>query len=387
LLESGKMDEAARALEAGSKRSKRLPARVSLARARLHARRGEMRAADEELATAGRGGRIPRPVQREIALRRAETALRAAPDSPDAELALARALADMERLEEAEAHARRACRLRPDEAWPLTELASIERRLERDTAARATLERALALDPHNGEATLAMAELLLAQGEHARARELFPRAAELRPFDFRARHGLALAELHAGVGEKDWPSTPALEQLRVAAVIGRGKGEIDPGFEVPFGLFSTLRFGAKRHTVAGFSRQAAADDYLLVQALERIRKQPDDALAQLNAGAALSRLGEADLALGRLDRAAALRPDLLDLPYWRAVALMQLHRPLEARQALEETVRRNPLHPHAYRLLARLHLEAGEMGQAQSRLAAHRERWPQERELDAETIE
>jgi tetratricopeptide (TPR) repeat protein len=387
LLESGKTEAAAKALDAGAKRSKRLPARAMLARARLHARRGEMRAADEELASAGRRGRIPRAVQREIALRRAETALRAAPDSPDAELALARALADMERLEEARRHARRACELRPDEAWPLTELAEMEHRLGRDTAARATLERALALDPQNGDATLAMAELLLAADQSSRARELFRRAAELRPFDFRTRHGLALAELHADPTGSGWPSAAALEALRVAAVIGRGKGELDAGFEVPLGLFTMFRLGAKRLTVAGFSRQAAADDYLLGRALERIRKQPEDALAQFNAGTTLARLGEAGLSLARLDRAAALQPDLPDLPYWRAVALIGLHRPAEARQALAEAVQRNPLHPHARRLLARLALEAGEIGQAQAQLAAHRSHWPQEQEREAEVLE
>jgi predicted Zn-dependent protease len=67
--------------------------------------------------------------------------------------------------------------------------------------------------------------------------------------------------------------------------------------------------------------------------------------------------------------------------------LMELHRSREARQALEETVRRNPLHPHAYRLLAHLCLEAGEMEQAQAQLAIHRRHWPQEREREAEVLE
>src|SRR5262249_40727726 len=137
LLDDGHADAAAKALDSLEQKSKRLPAPVSLARARLFARRGDLRAADEQLARAGRGGRIPPPVQREIALRRTEAALRTTPDSPDAELALARALADLDRIDEAATHARRAQSLRPDDPWPLIELAAMERRRGRTDASAA----------------------------------------------------------------------------------------------------------------------------------------------------------------------------------------------------------------------------------------------------------
>src|SRR5437867_1436051 len=112
------------------------------------------------------------------------------------------------------------------------------------------MEHALALDPGNGDASLGLAELQLATGDTARARELFQQAAERRPYDFRTRHSLALAALSAGLQPMGGPPlsppvvstvpsptsntrsthaargypTPldtALEQLRVAAVIGR----------------------------------------------------------------------------------------------------------------------------------------------------------------------
>lgn len=423
LLDSGRTDAAARALEAAEKHSKRIPASVSLVRARLFARRGDLHAADEQLARAGRSARIPRPLQREIALRRAQAALRAAPDSPDAELALARALTDLDRGEEAARHARRAQSLRPNEPWPLIELAGLENRLGHTEVAAAALERSLALDPKNGDAHLALAQMELADGQYLKARDEFRLAAELRPYDFPARHGLALAELRAGDGRRQTEdgrrktedqsnggsedrspvpggslvsaasatavcrlpspvSHAALEALRAAAVIGRGKGELDTGFEAPFGPLTTLYFGPKRLKIEGFNRREAADDYELAQALERLNAHPEDAFASFNAGTALARLGQPDLALETLDRAAALKPELADLPYWRAVALAALHRPDEARRALEETLRQNPQHRHAHIALARLCLDAGEVEQAEAHLAAHRQNWPNDSERD-----
>jgi tetratricopeptide (TPR) repeat protein len=164
-------------------------------------------------------------------------------------------------------------------------------------------------------------------------------------------------------------------------VIGRGKGELDSGFELPFGLITTLYFSPKRVTVRGFSRREAADDYQLAEALERLQKHPDDALARFNAGTALTRLGQPDLALPALDRAAALQPDLADLHFWRAVALIGLQRTAEARAELEETLKQNPLQRHAHRILARLCLDAGEVEQAQMHLAADRRNWPDQPNL------
>ena len=380
LLDSGNTEKAAQVLEAAEKRAKRMPAPIALARARLFARRGDLRAADEQLARAGRDGRIPRPLQQELALQRAETALRATPDNPDVELALARALADLNRVEAAVQHARRAQTLRPNEPWPLIELAGLERRLGQTEIATAALERALALDPQNADAHLALGELLLAAGQYSRAREQLQQAVERRPYEFAARHGLALAELRAADRAPGWPPESALEELRAAAMIGRGKGELDSGLEVPVSLVTALYFGPKRVTIAGFNRREAGDDYQLAQALERLKLRPDDAFAHLNAGTALVRLDQPDLALESLDRAAALRPELADLPYWRGLALMELHRPVEARRALEQTLRQNPLHRHAHRVLARLCLDAGELEQAQAHLAAQRRNWPNEDE-------
>ena len=153
---------------------------------------------------------------------------------------------------------------------------------------------------------------------------------------------------------------------------------MDSGLELPFGFITTLYFGPKRVTIQGFSRWEAADDYQLAQALERVQRRPGDALAQLNAGTALARLGQPDLALAALNRAAALQPDLADLHYWRAIALIGVHQPAEARRELEETLQQNPVHRHAHRILARLCLDAGEMEQAQAHLAAQRHNWPDE---------
>jgi tetratricopeptide (TPR) repeat protein len=284
-------------------------------------------------------------------------------------------------VEEAEQHARRAQTLRPDEPWPLIELAGLERRQGRPDIAKPALDRALALDPKNSDAHFALGELLLGTGDYAGAREQFRLTTERRPYDFAARHGLGLAELRAG------DPAAALEALRAAAVIGRGKGEMDSGLELPFGLITTLYFGPKRVTVQGFSRREAADDYQLADALERLQRRPDDALAQFNAGTALARLGQPDLALDAINRAAALQPDLADLHFWRAAALIGLHRTDEARGELEETLKQNPLHRHAHRILARLCLDAGEIEQAQAHLAAQRRNWPDQIERVPDDVE
>jgi predicted Zn-dependent protease len=110
-------------------------------------------------------------------------------------------------------------------------------------------------------------------------------------------------------------------------------------------------------------------------------------MAHFNAGTALARLGLPDLALAALDRAAALQPGLAEMAYWRGAALLELRRPAEARRALEEAARRNPMHPHVYPILARLCLEAGEMEQAQSHLATYRRHWPHVRERELEVQE
>jgi tetratricopeptide (TPR) repeat protein len=322
-----------------------------------------------------------------MALQRAQAALRATPDNPDAELALARALADLNRGAEAVEHARRAQTLRPNEPWPLLELAGLEHRLGQTDVATAALERALTLDPQNADAHLALGELLLTAGQYSRAREQFQAAVERRPYEFAAHHGLGLAELRATDRAKDWPPESALQSLRAAAVIGRGKGEMDSGYEMPVGPLTSLYFGPKRVSVAGFNRREAADDYQLARALERLKLRPDDALAHLNAGTALVRLGEPDLALESLDRAAALRPELADLHYWRGLALIELHRPVEARRALEEALRQNPLHRHAHRALARLCLDAGEVEEAQAHLAAQHRNWPNEDERNQDGLE
>jgi tetratricopeptide (TPR) repeat protein len=378
LLDEGNTDKASQVLEAAGKKTKRVTGPIALAKARMFAQRGDLHAADEQLAQAGQNGRIPRPVQQEMALQRARAALRATPDNPDAELALARALADLNRLEEAVQHARRAQTLRPNEPWPLIELAGLERRLGHTEVATVALQRALTIDPRNADAHLSLGEVLLDSNQYAAAREQFQAAVERRPYEFTAHHGLALAELGAATRGPDWPPASALKSLRTAAVIGLGKGEMDPGFELPMGLFTSLYFGPKKVTIAGFERRQGADDYQLAQSLEALKRRPDDALALFDAGTALIRLSQPDLGLEFLNHAAALRPELADLQYWRGLAFIELRRPEEARQALEATLKLNPLHRHANGVLARLCLNDGEMEQAQAHLAAQRQNWPNE---------
>src|SRR5262249_41396066 len=159
-------------------------------------------------------------------------------------------------------------------------------RLSENALAMAALDRALALDPGNIDAHLSRAELLLVSGQSTLSLEDFRTAVAGRPYDFRGRQGLAIAELRTALGYGSQPlpvesgtvvdngsavpalqqldskdTTEALEALRAAAAIGRGKGELDPGMEVPISMLMTLYFSPKRQTIAGFSRRPAADDF------------------------------------------------------------------------------------------------------------------------------
>jgi tetratricopeptide (TPR) repeat protein len=374
LIEGGQAEQAARSLSAAEQQVKRVPYQVYLYRALSSASLGNFNAADADLTKAGQRRRIPARVRDAINLKRAQAAVAKSPESPDAHLGLARALADQKRWEESVRSIREALALDPNQAWGQMELGVALRQLGREEEAIAALEEALKLDPNNVDAHLELAETHRARQEYAKALPHYEFVAERRATNFTARHSLALVYFQTNRHDD------AMREFAEALRLARGKGDLEQGLQIPLG-YTALYFGPKKRLIAGFANEMAALDYVLLDSLETLKKKPEDGLAWLNIGSSLVRLRMPDLGLDALAKAGALEPSLIETKYWAALALRQLDRPEEARAKLQEVVQANPLHPHAHLELAQILTEAGETEEAQAHVLTHARNWPHERQV------
>lgn len=374
LIEGGHPEQAAKSLSLAEQKVKRVPFQVYLYRALSAADLGDFEAADADLTKAGRRRRIPASVRDEINMKRAQAAVTKNPESVDARLGLARTLFDAKRWEEAALEIRRALALDPNQPWAQMELGVALRHLGRPDEALAALQEALRLDPNNVQAHLELAETYRSRQQYAAALPHYEFVAERRPTNFLARHNLALIYYRAG--RMDEARAEFAEALRLA----RGKGDLQQGMQIPLG-FSSIYFGPKRRLIAGFAEEPAAIDYILLDSLETLKKNPNDALAWLNIGSSLVRLQLPDMALDALAKAAALEPGLVETKYWAARAHRQLGQLREAREQLQALLQANPLHPHGHLEMAQLLSEAGETEQAQVHVLTHARNWPHERRV------
>jgi tetratricopeptide (TPR) repeat protein len=374
LLESGRAALAAQELKLAEKKTKRVPFQVYLYRARSAADLGDFSAADNDLTKAGRKRRIPTSVQAEINLKRARAAVKEKPESVDARLGLARALSDARRWEEAALEIRKALALDPVQPWAQMELGAVLRQLGRLDEAEAAYAEALRLDPNGVEARLGMADVLRARQKYDQALPHYQFVVERRKTHFEARHNLALMLYQAG--RTDEAMVEFAEALRLA----RGKGALATGLEIPLG-YQALYFGPKKRLVSGFSREEATLDYVLLDSLDVLKKNPKDGLAWLNIGSALTRLQLPDLGLDALAKAEALQPGLTDTKYWAAMAHRQLGHTSQAKGELEAVIQANPMHPRAHLELAQILTAAGDTEQAQTHVLAHARNWPNERQV------
>jgi tetratricopeptide (TPR) repeat protein len=374
LLQSGRPAMAAKELTGVESKMKRVPYQVYLYRARSFADLGDFKAADADLTKAGRRMRIPADVRDEINMKRAEAAVKESPDSVDAHLGLARSLSDAHRWEEAALEIRKGLALDPNQPWAQVELGVALRQLNRPDEAVAAFNEALRLDPNNVEAHLELANTYRSREQYAEALPHYQFVVQQRKTHFEARLNEAL--MYYQTGQMDEAVASFGEALKLA----RGKGELKTGLEIPLG-YTALYFGPKKRLIAGFANDEAAQDYLILDSLDALKKNPQDGLAWLNIGTALVRLKLPSMALSALAKAAALQPDLIETKYWAAMAHRQVGRNEEARQELEEVLKANPMHPHAHLELAQLLAEAGETEQAQTHVLAHARNWPNERRV------
>lgn len=373
LVRQGRVDEAREAL-AGAERvsgSRGVPAEVSLVRARILAEQGDIAAADEWLARAGKEVQIPAEIVQVLTLRRLELAIRERPEDAELRMSYGRELAAAEREEAALTQLRRAAELSPESPWPFLELGIALRRRGRDAEGLAQLEHAHALDRENLEVSLALADAYRDAGRWAEAGALYAGAAARQQFNLRARHHHALM-LYA---------TGRLEEARaeLAEVIhqARDKGDlIEEGLLIPG---ASIYIGPKRRLVYGFSVPEAAADLTLLEALEDLRRNPDNGLLWQNIGAALLDLQLPALALPALQKAWQHDDSLLETRFLLGLAYRRLGQPGPARDELRAVIAANPLHPHARIELAQLYTDEGNFDAAQAELLAHARNYPFER--------
>jgi tetratricopeptide (TPR) repeat protein len=374
LLESGRAALAAQELSLAEQKVKRVPYQVYLYRARTAANLGDFSAADNDLTKAGRRRRIPTSVRAEINLKRAQAAVTKTPESPDARLGLARALSDARRFEEAALEIRKALALDPTQAWAHMELGIVLRELGRLDEAEAAFAEALRLNPNGVEAHLEMAHTYRARQKYDQALPHHQFVVERRKTHFEAHHNLALMLYQAGRHDE------ATVHFAEALGLARGKGSLQTGLEIPIG-YTAVYLSPKKRLIAGFTREEASLDYVLLDGLDVLKKNPKDGLAWLNIGSALARLQLPDLGLDALAKAEVLQPGLADTKYWAAMAYRQLGRMSEARAELQAVIQQNPMHPRAHLELAQLLTAEGETEQAQALVLTHAKNWPHERRV------
>jgi tetratricopeptide (TPR) repeat protein len=121
-----------------------------------------------------------------------------APDRPEVNRELGKALLELRRLEEAEDSVRRALRLNPKDADSLLTLARILKEQGENASASECLRQLLEFDPRNDTAQVLLARVTLDSGDPQGAiRDLVP-VIELWPEDLLARYCLAEALRAAG---------------------------------------------------------------------------------------------------------------------------------------------------------------------------------------------
>ncbi|MCC6728332.1 MAG: tetratricopeptide repeat protein [Chthonomonadales bacterium] len=155
--------------------------------------------------------------------------------------------------------------------------------------------------------------------------------------------------------------------LREALKTGRAGADVSGGLFLPFLGYSSPSVV----TIAAFAYPQANADYVLLQSLHSLERDPNDYLSQFGLGSALIELGHADLAAEPIARCLALRPGYADALYAQALIALKAGDRSAAAARLRETLTRNPRHPRANLKLAELLTEEGDTAGAAYCLAAH----------------
>ncbi len=362
LLECGQVERALNLLLPLTKDRKRahgLPPEYYLTLARCYLEQGELAHADEFYVKAARDALWGTEFVQQFNLARVRAALKSDPANPDLQLAEGRSLADLGRFEAALGVYRTLLERDANQPWIFLDIAQALTKLQRPDQARVVLLHALELQPTNLEAQDALVDLHLQLGQFDQAFEVCKPLAEspARQRDFTTRHRWALLLLSRGnVGA-------AMRELEHAIYLSRGRSEVRfAGLPSPYGV---VPFGAKRSLSTGFNRLEAERDFIILQALRELERNPSAALAELNLGVALVESGFAPAGRERLLRAQQAGLELPELHCALGAAAAQLGDVVTAERELQVAVKLEPLCGTAYRKLAELAAAGGEVDLAQ----------------------
>jgi predicted O-linked N-acetylglucosamine transferase (SPINDLY family) len=245
----------------------------------------------------------------------------------------------------------------------------------------------LRLAPDDADALSLLGEILLANGEPARAAHALERLIALRPLDAAAQRRLATAWLETGRAAdaaRVLRTAIDLEPRSVRAHNNLGKALLQLGAVADaIACFEAALELDARHALAhhnlGLALRASGDLERAQAAFERaLALEPRLFDAWVSRGAVLTELRRFEAALRCLDGALALRPGDAEALYGKAAALRKLNRLAEALGALDALLTSTPAHVGGWCARG---LVAHEMGEDDAARGAYRRALELDREF------
>lgn len=191
--------------------------------------------------------------------------------------------------------------------------------------------------------------------------------------DFFAWHTLALLRYEKALrqqAEGDSGTTTLAacrDAIKEALKCGRQGASVNDGLFLPFVGYANPSLVA----ISGFAYPEANCDFSMLESLRALERNPEDYLAAYDLGTALIELHRPDLAGNAMRKALDLRPDFPDAQYGLALIALDSGDRRQAESRLATVIKQNPRHPQANLMLARMHAEDGDTAAAAASLAAH----------------
>ena len=206
--------------------------------------------------------------------------------------------------------------------------------------ANEALQEALRIDPGNPPATMVLARMAQIQGDGGEARRLFEDALEYRPYHLDMLMQRAQLEVNEG---------------NPAAAVAFLERAVESHPDAPAPRVSLARYYLQN--------EEAERTVALLEPLKEPELADDLRVLDLLARAFLA-TGQQELALGRLERLAAVLPDDPGMRFRLASAFIQAGGRDQAREQLGRVLDREPTNLQALRLLADLEFGAGDFHEA-----------------------
>jgi len=360
LAASGKADEAKKMMEEisaqfGKDKTPRPEFYAALARCYIATR--EFGKVDELM---GKTGLLPVDVAHQIAFERARAELKMDPNSAQAHRDMGRAYSYLGQLEQAIVEFRAAAAASPNDFLSVLDLGSALCDNGEYDEALPLLKNAISAKPDNAEAQCELGDCYRKLHRYADARPCYAIAAKLQPADFQSRHWYGIALITQG------DLNEAVTELTQAIKLASGAREEN--------VSRTRDVESRLSVQSGFAYPEAEADYMILDALDAARANPDDPFVKLSIASALIRLGVPEEAKLLLEECESLNSP--EVRYQKALAQWQIGDALGAKAALKEITKENPVHPEAYVSLARVCADLGDGDGAEAALRKHRSNYP-----------